>query len=685
MDHPENLLKPHRCGPMQLKNRLAAGPIVTGHEYDTDIGKLSQFMTAVARDGVAMAVVCAGLVSKRGRPFPGAVPFDSTVALRHQNITKALHEQDCKAVLQLIHVGSQARARWPLSPMGGTVDQKPTSSGARRHAWAPAVPCRLNQAVADYARAASAARMAGYDAVEIAASGTMLPAEFLSPATNRRRDSWGATRLERFKLLTDIVSDVRKAVGGGLAVGLRLNLMELLPDGAAWDETLRLIQDVRRSGVDYFCADFGAPGCPIPGRTFDMPAGVWTPAYEELARATEQTVVFGRNWGTLADADALAGRHANAVFEITEQYLADTCWLQKTLGADPEPILPWIDLDTDYPSDDVFRASPPRNLAALVSGPDPMPMRIKPDPQPRNITVIGAGPAGIHFSLIAAGRGHRVRLLEQSGRIGGSLHGIAKAHDSEAIRNWIRILQNKLQMSTVDVKLSTKADVSTLLDTDDLVVIATGTQSSIPDISGIESSNVMTFEELIEEDRPVGNRVAVIGANRMSLTVCRQLLDHNREKLLAADVWRRAWGVGDIKDNRGGVLGFIPGIDPSPRRVYLIETHPGDIARLKHSPDLKWNWTWLLMNGMRSMENVNIEAVDNFAVRLSHGPRRTGRSVERIDHVVLCTDLTAADEFSGPLGEHRRKFLRIGSAQRPRGFMSLETSILQAVQTAWTV
>lgn len=131
---------------------------------------------------------------------------------------------------------------------------------------------------------------------------------------------------------------------------------------------------------------------------------------------------------------------------------------------------------------------------------------------------------------------------------------------------------NDLKLNKVNVIYNKRVDLQDLKKEDafDRFVIATGSEPEIPDIAGINASNVVTYEELLT-GTPVGNRVAVLGNGRLALAVSRYLLENKSETKRSAESWLEAWGVGSIKEHAGGVLGVIPEIERAVRQLYLIE------------------------------------------------------------------------------------------------------------------
>jgi len=138
---------------------------------------------------------------------------------------------------------------------------------------------QIEQSIAEHAAAASRAREAGADGVEITAGKGYLIHQFLNPAVNRRQDDWGGNEDARFRLLHEILNAVRAAVGEDFLVGVRmsgadLNVSPLLLAAGRWPSPLvsaamRRGNDVdqmaryakRMVGVDYLhvVAGYGFP------------------------------------------------------------------------------------------------------------------------------------------------------------------------------------------------------------------------------------------------------------------------------------------------------------------------------------------------------------------------------------------------------------------------------------------
>ena len=385
------------------------------------------------------------------------------------------------------------------------------------------------------------------------------------------------------------------------------------------------------------------------------------PAYEALAQASDLPVFFtdpGSDFDRLED---LAQKHDNAVFSLSTPLLGDSSFIRKKLGIAEGEIRPWIDHHDSGVPLDALRTRKLLNLTNPCQfGRFPL-AKVK-TPTPKRIAVIGAGLAGMLFASIAAGRGHAVTLFEKSSTPGGQLHFVRAIEDNENYDKWLDLLVNDLKLNKVNVIYNKRVDLQDLKKEDafDRFVIATGSEPEIPDIAGINASNVVTYEELLT-GTPVGNRVAVLGNGRLALAVSRYLLENKSETKRSAEIERAV------------------------RQLYLIELDADISNKLLKKAHNRWDLTWLLMRGAQRVTQANIELIDNHAVRISDCPDRSNRQAIRIDHVVVCSECTPNLQDRAGLFSGEDRVLIVGAASTERGYMNFADIIYQVYEKASTI
>lgn len=660
---------------MRLKNRLAAEPINTGLENFSDLSLLETFFKRLAADGVGLVTVFAPAVSSQARQDDSVIDGTCDDFRRWRPILETVHKFDCRAAVQLNHIGQDAASFYPISSVGGVSNR----TGRTYHA---AAGFQIRRVVRQFTNCALRAASVGFDAVEINASGRSFIASFLSPAVNTRRDVWGANQLGRFRLLLEVVRGCKKAVGPDKAVGVRFNLIDFSPKGAPWSEILRLIQMLRIAGADYFIGTAGGFDERVPTYMHDIPEGVWVPDFKDLALASDLPVFFPDPGSDFAELENIAREHPNAVFSFSSAILGDSAFIRKNIGLVPGKVRPWVEHHNCGVPTDVLRT---RRLFDLT---DPCRFGHFPEAhlqacRPKRVAVVGGGVAGMLFAYVAASRGHRVTLFEKSDTLGGRLHLLEKREQASKYKDWMNLMKNNLTLAKVEVICGKRANLPELRSTRgfDHFVIASGSEPEIPDIPGITASNVLTYDELLNGE-PVGNRVAVIGNGRIALNISRFLLDNKAENQFSVQDWRSAWGVDSVKEHTGGVLGVVPEIDRTQRQLYLLELAP-EVTRKLFSKDYnRWELTWLRMRGARTVKDIHIEMIDEHAVRISDRPDRSNRETLRVDHVVICSESipNLLDRVGCTAGEDRVTV--VGAASSPRGYLNFVDIVTQVYEKA---
>jgi 2,4-dienoyl-CoA reductase (NADPH2) len=188
---------------------------------------------------------------------------------------------------------------------------------------------------------------------------------------------------------------------------------------------------------------------------------------------------------------------------------------------------------------------------------------------PKKLAVVGAGPAGLAFATYAAERGHEVHLFEQSSEIGGQFNYAKQIPGKEEFYETLRYYLRKIEVTGVKLLLNTKADVKILKQENfDEVILATGIKPRTPDIEGIEHPSVMSYLDVLREHKPVGKRVAVVGAGGIGFDVSEYLVE-TEHLTVNLDKWLTHWGI-DKNFASPGALQPREEVIPE-REVFLLQ------------------------------------------------------------------------------------------------------------------
>ncbi len=278
-----------------------------------------------ARGGAGAVIAEATAVLPEGRISPQDLGlWNDEQADAFRPIIEFIHSQGAAAGVQLAHAGRKGSTFRTWSPDQGSV---PVDAGGWETVAPSAVafpgyatPQALDDAgiagvIRAFADAARRAVTAGFDLVEVHAAHGYLLHQFLSPLSNHREDAYGGSLENRARLLLEVISAIRDAVGPGLPVLVRFSATDWVPDGWTIDETVQVSRWAADRGADLVDVSSGGnvASAPIPvGPGYQVPfatqvreqAGVPTAAVGMISDPfqAEQIVATG-----LADV-VLAGR-----------------------------------------------------------------------------------------------------------------------------------------------------------------------------------------------------------------------------------------------------------------------------------------------------------------------------------------------------------------------------------------
>ena len=640
-----HLLAPLDLGFTRLRNRVLMGSMHIGLEDDpAHYDRLAAYFAERARGGVGLIVTGGFSPNAEGRTAEGAAVLDTLGAARqHRPITDAVHREGGKIALQILHAGRYGYHRDIVAP---SAIQSPITPYAPAALTAEGV----EKQVMDFVRCATLAREAGYDGVEVMGSEGYFINQFLIEATNRRSDRWGGPYAARMQLPVEIVARIREAVGRDFIIVYRLSLLDLVPQGQAWDEVMRLAKAVAAAGATIINSGIGWHEARVPTIATSVPRAAFTSVTARLRRDLRAAGI---------EVPVCATNRINAP-EVAEAVLADgeadMVSMARPLLADPEFVNKAAagraaDINTCIACnqaclDHAFL----QQVASCLVNPracHEAEFTAQPAAHRKRIAVVGAGPAGLAAATTLAERGHEVTLFEQADRIGGQFNLAKLVPGKEEFHETLRYFGRRLEVTGVRLRLGARVEAAALASAGfEEVVLATGVVPRDPQIPGQDHPSVCGYLDVLTGRRRPGKRVAIIGAGGIGFDVATFLVHEGPSTTLDAAAWRREWGVGDPALVRGGIDGIAPRPTPPAREVYLLQRRPG-----KPGAGLGRTTGWihraaLRMKRVEMIGGVRYDRIDDAGlhVTLDGEPRRLA-----VDDIVLCTGQEPLAELAAPL------------------------------------
>lgn len=625
-DYP-HMLAPLDLGFTTLKNRVLMGSMHTGLEETKDWNRVAEFYAARARGQAALIVTGGMSPSKEGGVFPGAAGlFSDEDIANHKIVTDRVHEADGKIAMQILHAG-----RYAYGP-------ECVSASAIKSPISPFPPKELDEEgiekqINDFIIAATRAKEAGYDGVEIMGSEGYFINQFLVTHTNKRTDRWGGSYENRMRLPVEIVRRVREAVGTDFIIIYRLSMIDLVPNGSTFDEVVQLAQAIEAAGATIINTGIGWHEARIPTIATSVPRAAFAWVTKKLMGKVSIPVITSNRINTPAVAEDVIASGAADMVSMARPFLADEDFVSKAMAGNADHIAPCIAcnqacLDHTFGGKMTSCLVNPRACHETE-------LTIAPTSAPKKIAIVGAGPAGLSTAITAAERGHAVTLFDRADQVGGQLNMAKQVPGKEefwGLVDWYRVM---LQESGVDVKLNTEVSSDDLTGFDE-VIIATGVIPRDPGIPGQDAPNVLSYIDVLRDKAEVGKRVAIIGAGGIGFDVAEALVHEGVSPTEDLEAWKEEWGVGDPSETRGGLAPSGPQPDAPAREVTLLQRKAS-----KHGKGLGKTTGWihraaLKMKNVKMVGGVNYERVEEGGLYVSFGDARENPQLIEVDTIVLC-------------------------------------------------
>ncbi|MBU6247671.1 MAG: NADPH-dependent 2,4-dienoyl-CoA reductase [Xanthomonadaceae bacterium] len=638
MPYP-HLLAPLDLGHVTLPNRVLMGSMHTGLEdRAADFDKLAAYFAERARGGVALMVTGGIAPSIQGwlKPFGGRLSMPWHVA-RHRKVTHAVHAEGGRICMQILHAGRYGYH--PLSVAPSKIKSPITPFTPR------ALSSRgVERTIGDFVRSAQLAREAGYDGVEVMGSEGYLINQFLVERTNHRRDAWGGDAERRMRFPVEIVRRTREAVDRDFIIIYRLSMLDLVEQGQSWEEIVALAKAVEAAGASLINTGIGWHEARVPTIVTSVPRGAFSWVTRRMKQEVRIPLVTTNRINMPEVAERiLAGGDADMV-SMARPLLADPDWVRKAMDDRASRINTCIACNQAC-LDHVFQN---RRASCLVNprACHETELALLPTMARKRIAVVGAGPAGMACASAAAERGHAVTLFDQAERIGGQFNYAKRIPGKEEFHETLRYFGHRLADAGVTLRLGTCVDVAVLADGSfDEVVLATGITPRRVTFPGSDDPRVLSYLDVLARDRPVGARVAIIGAGGIGFDVAEFLVENPPSPSTDIERWAHAWGVDMSLAARGGLDAAVA--EPPQREVWLLqrsEGRPG--ARLNKTT----GWVHRATLKAKQVRMLGGVAYERFDDRGLHVHADGKPSILPVDNVVVC----AGQEPFRPLADALR-------------------------------
>ena len=509
----EKLLQPLQVAGLRLKNRMLSAPtslaeLGPGEHYSDDN---INYYKLKAAGGVALVSVGDVIVDlSTGRSHPMQVGLDDPTAIPYLvKMADAIHSGGAAAEIEIDHGGALCDpvfidGKNAIGP-SGYVD-----------AWGDEVLEMTEEQIYDIAEkfgeAAATAKACGFDMVMIHAGHGWLLHQFISPVTNHRTDQWGGSIENRMRFPLLVVEKVRAAVGKSFPIDIRISGSERMPGGydistgieiaKALDGKVDLIHVSAGSQQDEYSAVLMHPGAfQKHGENAGLAA--------EIKKHVKTPVVTVGAFSEPDKMEAFLEESGVDCIAMGRALIADPFLPRKIMRGKVEDITPCLrcgECQSGLMRNKTMRCAVNPYIGREMEYFHPIPTR-----ETKKLLIVGGGPAGMQAAITACERGHKVTLVEKSGRLGG-LKYADNADFKYNIRRYRDMTAAKVMALPIDLRLNTVVTDELVAEVKpDAILACVGADPWALPVPGADGQNVIFGAELQKNDPRVGQRVVVIG------------------------------------------------------------------------------------------------------------------------------------------------------------------------------
>ena len=642
-------------------------------EVEGGYDRMAAFYAERAAGGVGLIVTGGISPNDHGVTFHGGSKLDTLEeAEKHKVITQAVHNAGGKIALQILHTGRYSYQAENVAPSAIQAPINPV----KPHALTSA---EVNQTIADFVNCAKLSQVAGYDGVEIMGSEGYLINEFIAARTNHRDDEWGGSYENRIRFPIEIVKRTRAEVGENFIIIYRLSMLDMVEGGSTLEEVIQLAKEIEKAGATIINTGIGWHEARIPTIATKVPRAAFTWVTKKLKGSVQIPLVTSNRINTPEMAEHVLAQGDADMVSMARPMLADAEFVLKAEQGRSDEINTCIGCNQAC-LDQIFSMQ----IATCLVNPRACyetELIFKESAAKKNIAVIGAGPAGLSFATYAADRGHQVTVFEAASQIGGQFNIAKTIPGKEEFYETLRYFKRKIELQpNIKLVLNHTATYEELTaENYDDIVVATGVTPRELTIEGIDHPKVLSYIEVLRERKPVGKKVAIIGAGGIGFDTAEYLSHEGESGSLNPQKFYDEWGIDTSYAHVGGLK--QPVLEQSDREIYLLQRKANAVGASLGKTTGWIHRTGLKHRDVKMIAGASYDKIDDQGLHITVNDQPT---VLEVDHVIICAGQESYTAMYDQLKADGKNVHLIGGAKEA-GELDAKRAIRQGAELAATI
>ncbi len=514
---------------------------------------------------------------------------------------RAVHAEGGRICLQILHAGrygyqplsvAPSKIKSPITPF---TPRALSSSGVER-------------TIRDFVNCARLAQDAGYDGVEIMGSEGYLLNQFIAAAHEPRATTPGAAAPKNASAFRSrsCAARARRSAANFIII-YRLSMLDLVDNAQSWDEIVQLAKAVEAAGATLINTGIGWHEARVPTIVTSVPRAAFAWVTKKLKGEVAIPLITTNRINMPEVAEKILADGDADMVSMARPLLADPDWVNKAAAGRSRASTPaspairpaWITCSRTRARSCLLNPRACHETELIVA---------KVAQCTKSIAVVGAGPAGLACATTLAERGHAVTLFDAAAEIGGQFNMAKRIPGKEEFHESLRYFGHRIDDTGVELRLNTRATVDSparLRQRDS----RHRRHPACADDSRRGSPNVLSYLDVVLLGKPVGKRVAIVGAGGIGFDVAEFLTQAEPSPTTDIARWSHEWGVDQTYANRGGLAKPAP--EPSEREVWLLQRTPGTPGKRLNKTTGWVHRAALKMKKVKMLGGVSYERIDD--------------------------------------------------------------------------